>query len=74
MTQARSSKGASATSFPISRGIVQAVIQTADIQDRGGAPLVPVEIIRRLRWIRQVFAEGGYAGEKLKCALHRFCK
>jgi len=74
MSQARSSTGASATSFPISRGIVQAVIQTADIQDRGGASPVPVEIIRRLPWLRHVFADGGYAGEKLKCALHRLGK
>ena len=54
--------------------LVHAVIHTADIQDRDGAPLVLAEIIRRFPWLRHVFADGGYAGDKLKDALRRFGK
>src|SRR3546814_6714164 len=42
--------------------LVHAVIHTADIQDRDGAPLVLAEIIHRFPWLRHVFADGGYAG------------
>ncbi len=51
--------------------LVHAVIHTADIQDRDGAPLVLLEIIRRFPWLRHVFADGGYAGDKLREALRR---
>src|SRR3546814_18725060 len=44
--------------------LVHAVIHTADIQDRDGAPFVLAEIIRRFPWLRHVFADGGYAGDK----------
>ncbi len=44
------------------------------IQDRDGAPLVLAEIIQRFPWLRYVFADGGYAGDKLKDALRRFGK
>lgn len=54
--------------------LVHAVIHTADIQDRDGAPLVLTEIIRRFPWLRHVFADGGYAGEKLRDALRRIGK
>ena len=40
--------------------LVHAVIHTADIQDRDGAPLVLAAIIRRFPWLRYVFADGGY--------------
>lgn len=46
--------------------LVHAVIHTADIQDRDGAPLVLREIIHRFPWLRHVFADGGYAGDKLR--------
>lgn len=49
--------------------LVYAIIHTADIQDRDGAPLVLAEIVRRFPWLRHVFADGGYAGDKLKQAL-----
>ena len=49
--------------------LVHAVVHTADIQDRDGAPLVLAEIIRRFPWLRHVFADGGYAGDKLRDAL-----
>jgi putative transposase len=51
--------------------LVHAVIHTADIQDRDGAPLVLAEIIHRFPWLRHVFADGGYAGDKLRQALRR---
>jgi putative transposase len=50
------------------------VIHTADIQDRDGAPLVLAEIIKRFPWLRHVFADGGYAGDKLRQALRRIGK
>lgn len=51
--------------------LVHAMIHTADIQDRDGAPLVLAEIVHRFPWLRHVFADGGYAGNKLKDALRR---
>lgn len=54
--------------------LVYAVIHTADIQDRDGAPLVLAEIVRRFPWLRHVFADGGYAGDKLKQALRKIGK
>ena len=50
------------------------MIHAADIQDRDGAPLVLAEIIRRFPWLRHVFADGGYAGNKLRQALRRLGK
>jgi transposase len=50
------------------------VIHTADIQDRDGAPLVLRAIIHRFPWLRHVFADGGYAGNKLREALRRIGK
>ena len=49
--------------------VVHAVIHTADIQDRNGAPLVLAEIIHGFPWLAHVFADGGYAGDKLRQAL-----
>jgi putative transposase len=54
--------------------LVHAVIHTADIQDRDGAPLVLAEIVMRFPWLRHIFADGGYAGNKLKDALGRISK
>lgn len=54
--------------------LVQAVIHTADIQDRDGAPLVLAEIIKRFPWLRHVFADGGYAGDILRQALRQIGK
>jgi putative transposase len=50
------------------------VVHTADIQDRDGAPLGWPKIIRRFPWLRHVFADGGYAGAKLKDALRQIGK
>ena len=54
--------------------LVHAVIHTADIQDRDRAPLVLAEIVKRFPWLRHIFADGGYAGNKLKDALRRISK
>lgn len=49
--------------------LVHAVIHSADIQDRDGAPLVLKDIRYSFPWLRHVFADGGYAGDKLRKAL-----
>jgi len=49
--------------------LVHAVVHTADIQDRDGAPMVLGGVIKRFPWLRHVFADGGYAGQKLRDAL-----
>jgi transposase len=45
------------------------VVHGADIQDRDGAPLVLNSIRHSFPWLRHVFADGGYAGPKLRAAL-----
>ncbi len=54
--------------------MVGAVIHAADVQDRDGAPGVRAMIRHRYPWLRHVFADGGYAGKKLKAALGRMGK
>lgn len=49
--------------------LVHALIHAADIQDRDGAPDVLKAIRYRFPWLRHVFADGGYAGDKLRTAL-----
>jgi transposase len=49
--------------------LVGAVVHPADIQDRDGAPLVLTSIRSLYPWLRHVFADGGYAGDKLKTAM-----
>ncbi|HLY56460.1 MAG TPA: IS5 family transposase [Stellaceae bacterium] len=49
--------------------LVEAVVHAADIQDRDGAPLVLASARHLYPWLRHVFADGGYAGEKLAQAL-----
>jgi transposase len=49
--------------------LVAAIVHTADIQDRDGAPDVLASIRQSFPWLRHVFADGGYADEKLKTAL-----
>jgi|TARA_R110000824_G_scaffold391723_2_gene589703 transposase len=51
--------------------LVHAVIHAADLQDRDGAPLVLADIHSSFPWLRHIFADGGYAGEKLRLALAR---
>ena len=45
------------------------VVHGADIQDRDGAPAVLKFIRRACPWLRHVYADGGYAGPKLRHAL-----
>ena len=49
--------------------LVGVVVHPADIQDRDGAPAVLASIRSLYPWLRHVFADGGYAGDKLKDAL-----
>lgn len=51
--------------------MVGAVVHAADVQDRDGAPAVLATIRRPFPWLRHIFADGGYAGEKLRCALSK---
>jgi transposase len=45
------------------------IVHPANIQDRDGAPSLLARIRARYPWLRHVFADAGYAGDKLKCAL-----
>ena len=47
------------------------VIHGADVQDRDGAPEVLKSIAERYPLLRHIFADGGYAGPKLREALAR---
>ena len=49
--------------------LVGAQVHAADIQDRDGAVGVLASIRYLFPWLRHVFADGGYAGEKLETAL-----
>ena len=49
--------------------MVGAAVHPADVQDRDGAPLVIEDIHDLFPWLRHLFADGGYAGEKLTSAL-----
>ena len=51
--------------------MVGLVVHAADIQDRDGAPAALKTILERWPWLRHVFADGGYAGPKLKGALQK---
>jgi transposase len=54
--------------------MVGLVIHAADVQDRDGAPAVLKSILKRWPWLRHIFADGGYAGPKLKGALQKVGK
>ena len=49
--------------------MVGLVVHSAGIQDRDGAPDVLKSIRHSHPWLRHVFADGGYAGPKLRSAL-----
>jgi transposase len=51
--------------------LVAAIVHTADIQDRDGAPALLETMLNAYPWLRHVFADGGYAGAKLESALAR---
>lgn len=45
------------------------VIHAADVQDRDGAPDLLKAVRHRYPWMRHIFADGGYVGDKLRTAL-----
>ncbi len=45
------------------------VVHAAHIQDRDGAPDLLKAIGKRFPWLRHIFADGGYAGDKLRQAM-----
>ena len=51
--------------------LVTAIVHSADIQDRDGAPSLLDSIRQSFPWLRHVFADGGYSGKKLNDALKR---
>ena len=51
--------------------MVGLLVHGGDVQDRAGAPEVLKSIRARWPWLRHVFAEGGYAGPKLKAVMRR---
>jgi transposase len=72
MTQARKSRAASCHIVTDTQGnLVGLVVHEAGIQDRDGAPCVLASIRSRYPWLRHPFADGGYAGDKLRKALKR---
>jgi len=51
--------------------LVGLTVHGADIQDRDGAPAVLNSIRYSFPWLRHIFADGGYAGPKLRGALDK---
>lgn len=49
--------------------LVAAIVHEASVQDRDGAPALLGAIRALCPWLRHVFADGGYAGDKLVAAL-----
>jgi transposase len=49
--------------------LLGAIAHGADVQDRDGAPSVLASTRSLYPWLRHVFADGGYAGDKLRNAL-----
>ncbi len=45
------------------------IVHPADVQDRDGAPDLLASVRGAFPWLRHVFADAGYAGDKLKGAL-----
>ena len=52
--------------------MVGAAIHPADVQDRDGAPLVIEAIHDLFPWLRHLFADSAYSGDKLLAALAKF--
>ena len=51
--------------------LIGLLIHGADVQDRDGAPNVIKTIRHRFPWLRHLFADGAYAGPKLRGALDK---
>lgn len=54
--------------------MVGLMVHSADIQDRDGAPDLLKSIRNRWPWLLHIFADGGYAGDKLKKRLQKIGK
>ena len=54
--------------------LVGAIVHEASVQDRDGAPLLLAAVRYAFPWLRHVFADAGYAGDKLQAALKRLGK
>lgn len=54
--------------------LVGLLVHPADVQDRDGGPRVLASIRRLYPWLRHVFADGGYAGDKMRNALAKIGK
>src|ERR1700736_6639067 len=52
--------------------LVGAVVHEASVQDRDGAAILLASTWRTHPWLRHVFADAAYAGDKLAAALARF--
>jgi len=51
--------------------LVGAIVHEASLQDRDGAPLLLAAVRYAFPWLRHVFADAGYAGDKLQTALKK---
>ena len=51
--------------------LVAVMVHEAGIQDRHGAPALLASIRHSLPWLRHIFADGGYAGKKLRGRLDK---
>jgi transposase len=51
--------------------LVGAIVHEASVQDRDGAAVLLASMGRAYAWLRHVFADAAYAGEKLASALAR---
>ena len=51
--------------------LVAIMVHEAGIQDRDGAPALLASIRHSFPWLRHIFADGGYAGQKLRGALEK---
>jgi transposase len=54
--------------------LVGAIVHPGNIQDRDGAPLLLASVRSLVPWMRHIFADGGYAGDKLKAAMAKLGK
>src|SRR5262249_17961778 len=52
----------------------RAAVHPADVQDRDGAPLIIEAIHDLVPWLRHLFADSAYAGDKLLKTLAKFGK
>jgi transposase len=47
------------------------IVHPGNVQDRDGAPALLARVSRSFPWLRHVFADAGYAGDKLKAAVEK---